>query len=159
MFFTDADKGSIETLREAYRQHAVSLHPDQHEPTWEAEYTKKFQAMEAEYEEILAGISGKEYKQAKTSEDVENAIKEMVNSVLEIPGIAVELCGTWLWITAPKTANKALKKLHFRWSKTKKRWYWAQNLGKGRRKARYTMPEIYARFGKVALTEEDTANA
>lgn len=152
MYFLEQDKASVETLREAYTKHAVSLHPSQHDPKWKAEYVKKFQAMEAEYEEILATLS-----KGKTSEDAEAAIKEQVNAVLEIPGTAVELCGTWLWVTAPRKASKKLKALGFRWSKNKERWYWAQRLGKGRRKGRYTMPEIYGKFGQVAITEDANA--
>ena len=48
-----------------------------------------------------------------------------INALVKIPGLIVELCGCWLWISGDTKPNKeALKAAGCRWSSSKKMWYW-----------------------------------
>ena len=40
-----------------------------------------------------------------------------------------------------------------RYSGKKEKWYWAANLGKGRKRGKYSMPDIRQKFGSVAITD------
>ena len=51
--------------------------------------------------------------------------REVMMKIINLDGIEVELCGSWLWLSGNTYKNKeAIKKAGFDWSKGKKMWYW-----------------------------------
>ena len=66
-----------------------------------------------------------------------------------IPGLDIELCGSWLWIGGNTREHKEeLKALSCRWSKNKKLWYWHHaEEGRKWRRGTYSMNEIRTKYG------------
>lgn len=86
-----------------------------------------------------------EYTQ-ETEETAEEFI-EIISKLSHMQGIAVELCGTWLWITGNTYPyREELKVLGARFSSTKKAWYYACGLGRKHRGTK-TMKQIRLEFG------------
>ncbi len=117
---------TAEELKKAYKKAARELHPDMNH---DRDTTEEFKQMQAEFEQTFERLKnihvnkdGEEYE--KTTEETANEFMDMINKLLLFPGIEVELCGSWVWITGNTKAHKdELKKLGFRWSSNKAAWY------------------------------------
>lgn len=67
-----------------------------------------------------------------------------------IPGLDLEIIGTWLWITGDTRANKdALKESGFRWSPRKAAWYFHAEQYRKHSKKRFTLDEVRAMHGSA----------
>lgn len=144
------EKMDIEHLRREYHRLCIVMHPDKggdHE---------EFCRMKAEYEEMLPGaIAGEDPKRGFTMA-YEREIMEMIEKLMNIPGIIIDICGSWLWISGnTMDVRENLKALSFRFSGKKKNWYWSPYRSNGKRRGRYTMEQIYNKFGRETIETED----
>ena len=71
-----------------------------------------------------------------------------LSAVQSLPGIKVELCGSWMWVTGDTRQHKeTLKAAGYRFSGKKVAWYWhAPGYAKLTRRV-WAMDEIRATFG------------
>lgn len=92
---------------------------------------------------------------------------KVIKSIIEVPenvrkqaegafmlGLKVELCGEWLWVAAPKKHAEDMKKMGFRWSPNKAKWYFSPKPIK--RAAYYhpwTMDEIRKAHGSAMVED------
>ena len=52
---------------------------------------------------------------------------EIINKLVIVPGLRIEVCGTWIWIYGNSYPFRDyLKSIGCRWSKGKKLWYWTE---------------------------------
>ena len=112
---------SLEALKAEYKRLAKMHHPD---IGGDAETMK---AINAEYDyavdHIAADPGHRDARQA-SAEDSE-AFRAVIAALVKVPGIVIELCGTWIWVTGDTYANRdALKAAGCRWAKRKAAWYW-----------------------------------
>ena len=149
----------IEELRRLFRQYCLELHPDKggkHED---------FIEMREEYETVLKIAANSEAKMAQAENREpnfnfanESGLAEMVERLMRVPGIIIELCGSWLWLggnTFP--VHEQLKAFGFRYSRKKKKWYYSPYMGDKKRRGRYTMEKIRDKFGSTVI-ESDKEN-
>lgn len=156
-FFTADDMADMDTLRQAYRRLVLHYHPDKHEADEAEKYTALFKSLQTEYDEVLRGLEDGHYEKARTTYKMEKALQDMIDAVMRIPGIVVELCGCWLWVSGDTFMQRArLKAAGFKYSKKKQRWYWGLTLTASKRKrARYNkMEDIYITYGREVLSPE-----
>ena len=73
----------------------------------------------------------------------------IINALCKIPGLIVELCGCWLWISGDTRPHKEeLKAAGCRWSSSKKMWYWRhQEDGAHWSRGKKSMGEIRMKYG------------
>lgn len=89
--------------------------------------------------------------------DVIRALTDMREKLMEIPGIDIELCGSWFWISGNTIPVKhELKKLGFCWASRKQMWYWTP-LPRKSYKQSMSMGHIRNKYGSFNFTEEDAA--
>lgn len=95
---------------------------------------------------------------------MENMSMKAVRSIIEVPeelrdhaeaalmlGMNVEMCGEWLWLKGDSFKVKdELKKVGFRWSAKKARWYWSPKM-KGYSWVNWSMEEIRSRYGSEKI--------
>ena len=158
-FFQAADMETVDTIRQAYRRLVMEFHPDKHASTEAEKWTALFKELQHEYDAILGTISDDDYEEAKTSYTMEKALQDMIDALMKISGIVVDLCGCWLWITGETfNAKDALKDLGFKWSKSKKSWYWGLTMTtKGKFRAKHKkMQDIYDAYGRTVFAAEET---
>lgn len=140
---------TAEELKQDYKKLARELHPDCNKE----DTTAEFQRMQAEFEtawEKLKDIHVNSDGETYTKETSETAAQYMdiINKLMTIPGIVIELCGSWLWVTGETYAAKSvLKELHFKWSKKKSAWYFHFEPYRKKGKKERSMEDIRNMYG------------
>ena len=137
---------TLDELKKEYRRLAMIHHPD-HGGNPEimkainSEYKRAFETLKTQH-----NATAEEHK--RTTEAPEEFIN-IINALVKIPGLIVELCGCWLWISGDtKPAREDLKAAGCRWSSSKKMWYWRhQEDGAHWSRGKKSMGEIRAKYG------------
>ena len=87
---------TLDELKKEYRRLAMIHHPDH------GGDTATMQAINGEYSEAFARLKDQHNAAAdeahQTTETPEEFIA-IISQLLRFPGLIVELCGSWLWIT------------------------------------------------------------
>lgn len=144
------DCTTIEDVKQTYKKLARDLHPDCN-PTRDT--TAEFQEMSRQYEEAFARLknihrnaSGETYE--KESKETASQYADLINQLLHIPGLMIELCGSWLWITGnTKEAKDQLKALGFKYSAKKQAWYYHSEPYRKHGKSEKSMDDIRNMYG------------
>jgi curved DNA-binding protein CbpA len=154
------DYASMEELRSHYRELCFLYHPDKH-PEDKAKYTALFQKMANEYDEFLKDfIPGENRKESKKSEqyrreynfDSESALGKVIADLMQYPGLVIEICGSWIWLTGDTFRHKDnIKKMGFRWQDKKKSWYFAGYDFKPKKSKIMDMDHIRQRYGSLEI--------
>ena len=117
---------TLEELKIMYKKLAIANHPD-HGGTTEAmqqinnEYSELFDSLK----NIHRSADGETYTARQDNDETAAEFIEIIAKLVRLPGIIIELCGSWLWITGETRAVKdELKEIGFRWSKAKTAWYY-----------------------------------
>ena len=137
---------NLDELKAAYRRLAMKHHPDR------GGDVETMKAINAEHDALFEALKKKHNENAddyhKTTETPEE-FREIIMKLIIIPGLDVELCGSWLWIGGNTREHKEeLKALGCRWSQNKKRWYWHHaEEGRKWRRGTYSMNEIRTKYG------------
>jgi hypothetical protein len=147
---------TIEEIRKHFRVLCLKLHPDK------GGDAEEFKAMKSEYDRICgilaageAGRANKENREARFTAETEKELREAIERFLSIPGIILEICGSWLWITGNTFPVRERIYLYgAKYSKTKKCWYWAADMGKGKVRGIYSMDKIRNKFGSTVIESE-----
>lgn len=143
---------TAEELKKEYRKCAIKLHPDVTGGSDE-----EFKKMKAEYEErweqlknIHVNAEGETY----TKETTETAAEfmDIINKIINISGIYIELCGSWVWITGDTKPHKDIfKNLGFHFSSKKSAWYYHREPFKKKSKSSLSMDEIRNMYGSSSF--------
>lgn len=139
---------SLDEIKAEYRRMALKHHPD---VGGDVEVMK---AINAEYESRFAVLKAAHNAAADADHqttETPDEYREIILALLRMDGIAVELCGSWLWITGETRKHKdELKAIGCHWSSTKSAWTWhhAEPGAKWYRGKR-TMGEIRSRYGST----------
>ena len=93
-YFTNCH--NLDELKKEYRRLAVKHHPDH------GGDTATMQAINAEYEAAFNRLKAQHNAAADERHQTTEAPEEFIRIIgllLTIPGLVVELCGSWLWIS------------------------------------------------------------
>ncbi len=148
-----------EALKQAFRRKAKEYHPDLN-PGNEKEAAEVMKTINAAYD-LLTECLGQWFDFSKGAEytgpGLDEKIMEILKSIKHIPGIEIEVCGTWIWITGDtKPVKDSLKEKSFKFAAKKKSWYWrpAGYRRRGKGKA-WDMDKIRTRYGSTAYQSEE----
>ena len=105
------------------------------------------------FEELKAKHNAKADEYHQTTETAEE-FREIIEALLNLDGLVIELCGSWLWISGQTMKHKeALKAAGCRWSSNKKMWYWRhEEDGRRWHKGNRTIGEIRTKYGSQVFT-------
>ena len=114
---------NLQELRSQYRALAFKFHPDR------GGDTAIMQEINAEYEKLSKFlIDGNEtFTEARKSYEHQASadILEKINEIINLPGLVIEIIGSWIWITGNTFPNrKELAKAGFKFMKNKTAWSW-----------------------------------
>ena len=82
-------------------------------------------------------------------ENYTGQVSDALAAILDLVGLEIEICGTWVWVSGDtKTHKEILKEQGFRYHGGKKMWYMAPAgyIRKGKRKS-YSHDEIKKKYG------------
>lgn len=141
---------TCEDVKQIYKKLARDLHPDCNPGR---DTTAEFQEMSRQYEEaynrlkdIHQNASGETYQ--KETKQTATEYADLINQLLHIPGLMIELCGSWLWITGnTRAAKDDLKSLGFRFSSKKQAWYFHSEPYRKHGKSEKSMDDIRNMYG------------
>lgn len=113
---------TLDELKAQYRRLAMKHHPDRGGDleTMKAineEHDRLFDVLKKQHN----ANADEHHQTTETAEEFRNILDVLLN----LHGLEVELCGSWLWIGGNTREHKeALKAAGCRWSNNKKLWYW-----------------------------------
>ena len=145
---------TLEELKKQYRTLAMKHHPDC------GGNTADMQSINAEYDILFEQLktvhttaTGDTYT-ANTDETPEQ-FKNIINRLIVLEGISIEIIGSWVWVTGNTYQHKeVIKSLMFRWSNSKKAWYFhGDNYHKTSKKT-FTLDEIRDLYGSQTITNK-----
>lgn len=113
---------TLDELKRAYHRLAMENHPDR---GGDAEVMKE---VNAEYDRAFEHIKyvtnlGNPHPVSEVAEDFRRAVELALNC----DGVIVELCGSWLWLGGDTYPHRETLKSMYRWSGSKRKWYWSPN--------------------------------
>ena len=147
---------TLDELKKEYRRLCMKHHPDH------GGDTATMAAINNEYESRFTILKNQHNATAdekhQTTETPEEFIK-IINVLIKFPGIIVELCGSWLWISGDtKPIKEDLKACGCRWSNNKKMWYWHHpEEGARWHKGKSTMTDIRNKYGSQTFKGRNAA--
>ena len=149
---------TLDELKKEYRRLAMIHHPDH------GGDTATMQAINGEYSEAFPRLKNQHNAAADEAHQTTETPEEFITIIFQLlrfPGLIVELCGSWLWITGETYAIKdQLKAAGCRWSSSKKAWYW-HHPEEGHRwhKGTATMSDIRTKYGSQTYKGRNAAEA
>ena len=154
---------TLEELRKQYKELLKKYHPDN---GGSEEITK---AVNAEYDQLFKVLKDRhESKSADGQKDTSNAksdysanmydwendqaLREMLQRVINFDGIEIEIVGQWIWISGNTyTYKKDLKNVGFKWASQKKQWYWHSEAFRKRSHRTLSMEDIRSYYGSTRV--------
>ena len=138
---------TAEDVKHQYRENAKKYHPDL------GGDPEDFKAMRIEYEKlweqfknIHRNAEGKTYEKETT--ETPEKFADIINTLVQLKGIEVELCGSWIWVSGnTKEYRNTLKGLHFKKKKKKQAWYYHTEPYRKKSHRELTLDEIRDMFG------------
>lgn len=148
---------TLDELKKAYRHLAAANHPDHGGSNAvmaaiNAEYAQCFETMKKQH--------NASHDEAHQTTEAPEEFINIINALIKIPGLTVELCGCWLWISGDTRPHKEeLKAAGCRWSSSKKMWYWRhQEDGAHWSRGKKSMSQIRMKYGSQTFASSG-ANA
>jgi hypothetical protein len=137
-------------IKAAYKKMILKYHPDRNPADLEMSKSINvaFQTLR-NYDGLSAPVGCAEIN-INLSEEIEAAIKSVIN----LSGVVVELCGTWIWLSGnTKEHKEAIKEAGYKWSPKKTMWHWSPSEDKRKcRTKSVDMDSIRNKYGSAILT-------
>ena len=146
-----ANCATLEELRKVYRRLAVQYHPDLGGDTEtmkqiNAEYDKTFEALKHRHNAQAAATGSHVIHEAPEK------FRQVIEKIITIPGIEIELCGSWVWVSGDtRSCKDQLKAAGCFWASKKKMWYWRAPEDAVRTRSHKSMDEIRMKYGSEVI--------
>ncbi len=142
-------KISGDIIKEAYRKAAKKFHPDIN-PAGE----QMMKLINEAKHSLLSEILPIEWDSEKsTFQDYGHEINEALNKIIDIQGIAIEVCGAWVWVSGnTKEHWPKFKEAGFFYAPVKKQVYFRPKGFKSRSRGKtLSMDEIRNKYGSQGI--------
>lgn len=137
---------TIEQLRKSYNALAKQYHPDiNHSP----DAIRIMQDINAEYAAAFKWLQNHDSEHLNCYDKIDPAAyPEIISKIIGLTELTIEICGSWVWLTG-KTWLYAeqLKAAGFKFSRSKKAWYWPDTIKGAHFRGRYSLNQIREKFG------------
>lgn len=151
---------TLEELRRQYKELLKKYHPDNTNGS-----TVATQEINAEYD-ILFKVLRNRHESANKADannttynaNIDKALREVLEKVINFEGINIEVCGSWLWLSGNTYIYKnTLKALNFKWANQKKMWYWHGEYCVKRTRKTVSMDFIREKYGSQEVQTQRQA--
>ena len=143
----------FEDIKQAYRRLSSKYHPDRNPAGLEMMklINGAWQALsdfiEGSLAEDVSGDGG-EFNADEYSE----AINAALNAIINLEGLVIEICGSWVWVSGETRAHKdVLKEVGFKWAPKKLMWSFNPSPKKRKFRSNWSMDQIRGVHGSVTV--------
>jgi len=141
---------TLEELKVEYKKLAMANHPDR------GGDTATMQAINNEYERLFNELKDAHNNNSESKYKVNESPEgymDLINKIINLEGLNVEICGSWIWISGnTKDHKEILKASKCRWAKKKMMWYFRAEEYKSRRsRGSYTIDDIRNKYGSESI--------
>lgn len=150
---------TLEDLRKQYKELLKRYHPDNPGGS-----TAATQEINAEYSRLFGHLKNRHESGSASKEkadfniNLDKAIRAMLEKVVNLDGIQIEICGSWIWLSGNTYQHKAtLKAYGFSWANQKKMWYWHDESYIKTSRKTMSMAYIRERYGSVDVETQHQA--
>lgn len=147
---------TAEELKKQYRKLAMQHHPDLggNEDDMK-EINSEYEILFAQLKDTHRSAKGETYTATTKTTETPQEFINIINRIINLAGITIEICGSWLWITGEtKQYKEIFKELKFRWSKNKSAWYWHNDGYQKKNSKNYTMNQIRDLWGSQRIAQD-----
>jgi curved DNA-binding protein CbpA len=152
-FFDITGDTGIDELKKQYYKLAKIHHPDT------GGTNEAFRSMNNEYELLQSIIlqKGNFTATEKTNEqNISEIYREIIDSLITIPGIIIELIGSWIWISGNTfPVKEQIKAAGFKFHSTKKMWFWYPGEYKKFNNKEMDIEDIRKHYGSETFKSKD----
>ena len=145
---------NLDDLRKEYRRLAILHHPDK------GGRVQDMQEINAEFDILSKKLisSNPEFSEERKvyETQVSEELREKVDIVINLPGVVVEIIGSWIWVTGnTRDVKDKLKEAGFKFSSQKVAWYWHCGYYRKRNGKHFEMDEIRTMWGASVVNREE----
>lgn len=141
---------NFDTIKWYYRRACAKYHPDRNYAG--TEMMKLVNASYASLQDYVPGTLSSIDKR-DWSVDQGDKLNAALNAIIDLAGINIEICGSWIWVSGDtKTHKDVLKQTGFKYAPQKKMWSYCA----GRRttsRGRFSMDDIRTRHGSTIYVQ------
>lgn len=150
------DVKSIEELKRVYKKLAMQHHPDVcGDDVAMKEINREYDLLFPQLKDVHENVNGETYRSNTASTETAEEFKEIINALIHLDGITIEVIGSWLWVTGNTYPNrKALKELHFQFSKSKTAWYYHTSDYRKTSNKTFSLEQIRDLYGSQTVKTE-----
>ncbi|WP_431217083.1 hypothetical protein ACQ86N_22565 [Puia sp. P3] len=135
----------MDEVKSTYRDLAMKNHPDR------GGNTETMQAINREYAYACAYIlkaANMEKEKVEEEMNLSQRYREVIEKIIHLPGIDIELCGHWIWVSGDtRPVKEALKAAGLQFASKKIKWYYRPEEFSVTRGGNKTMEEIREKYG------------
>lgn len=139
------DVATAEEGKALYRDLLKKYHPDN--GIQDDTIIKEINAEFSEWWKVYKSRHAKEKEAKKVFDEDISRFMGVLQKIIHLP-VVIEICGYWVWVTGNTYPyREALKEVGFKWSASKKAWYWAEDLTNVKYRGRKTLKQIRFQYG------------
>lgn len=149
---------TLEELKKQYKKLALRHHPDLGGNTADMqEINNEYDLLFERLKNVHRSADGNVYTARTATTETASDYREIINRLINLKGIEIEICGTWLWITGDtKPHRETLKELRFRWSNKKKAWYFHKDPYIKKSRRNLSLDDIRDLYGSERIHQQET---
>lgn len=126
-----------EIIKKAYKKASHKYHPDKGG-------SNEMMKMVKEAYEVLKAFTG-HLNGEESDINYGDEINAAINKIINLQGIVIEVCGSWVWVTGKTKQYKdalGINGAGFTWAKKKLAWYYRPKKCISRGRGKYTLDQI-----------------
>jgi hypothetical protein len=134
-----------EIIKRAYRVASSLYHPDRNSAGLQMMQmvNEAYQVLK-DFTGCVEGVSEAEAE----NQDYGFTLSEALQSIINLDGLDVEICGSWVWVTGDTKAHKAiLNEAGFKWASKKVAWYLRPEGDRAKYRGKCSLDDIRERHG------------
>lgn len=148
-FFNDCN--TIDEVKKLYKKLAMENHPDR------GGDTATMQAINTEYAFACAKLAkgaGLSDEEADTEIRLSEEYRQVIEKIINLPGIVIEIVGNWIWVTGKtRPVKDMLKDAGFYFASKKIAWYYRNEAFKTRGNGA-PLEQIRAKYGSETINKK-----
>lgn len=153
---------TLEELRKQYKELFKKHHPDNPNGSTEAtqainaEYDSLFKVLKDRHEKQTEGKTADNNNKHKYDFSIDEQLRNILQKIISFSGINIDIVGCFIWIDGNSYQyREQLKKLGFRWSAQRKKWYWHNGEYRKRGNKKLSYIDIQNLYGSTEVQTEE----